>query len=50
MDRKGKGVVGKPKAGFTFHYDTDSGAVSSVSDRNSHNHRIDRGGHYFFEQ
>ena len=28
------GVGGQPKAGYTFHQDTDSSAVSSVSDRN----------------
>ena len=27
----------KPKAGYSFHQDTDSDAVSSVSDRNKHN-------------
>ena len=27
-------VGGQPKAGYTFHYDTGSSAVSSLSDRN----------------
>ena len=34
-----EGVVGeggKPKAGYTFHLDTGSGAVSSISDKNRH--------------
>ena len=30
------GVGGKPKAGYTIHWATDSGAVSSVGHRNSH--------------
>ena len=28
---------GKPKAGYNFHLDTDSGAVSSERERNGHN-------------
>ena len=28
------GVSRFPKVGYTFHWDTDSSAVSSVSDRN----------------
>ena len=28
---------GHPEAGYTFHKDTDSSAVSLISDRNRHN-------------
>ena len=31
------GVGGKPKAGPPFHWDTDSGAVCPVGDRDVHN-------------
>ena len=31
------GEVGQPEPGYTSHYDTDSSAVSSISDRNRHN-------------
>ena len=39
MYKRVAGVGGKPKAGYTFHLDTDSGAsaVSSVRDRYRHN-------------
>ena len=31
------GKVGQPEAGYIFHQDTDSRAVSSLSDRNEYN-------------
>ena len=31
------GVCGKSKVGYSFYLDTDSGAVSSVRDKNRHN-------------
>ena len=35
---------GKPKAGYTIHWDTDSGAVSSVRTDIGIIHRVDSGG------
>ena len=33
----GDGEDGQPEANYTFYNDTDSSAVSSLSDRNEHN-------------